>query len=326
MRTGTFRAERDPAPALLSAVAESEPRNPFFAPAYVAARRALGDEPVILGVWSGATFVVACPAYLRRGRLRGRLEIPSLPAIPDSEAFWNGLLTFCRREGVPLLTADSYGSGAMSTPISIPHLAGEIARRGRREFVLALQGPDPLRRLSSNHRRNVARARTQGIALRRTQEVDACTVHDRLVHTSLHRRAARGETVPTGSDLDRYAALIRSRAGELFQAVSGHEVASSLFVLRGQAGAYYQSAGTSPEGMAAGASHFLVAGIVSCLRDEGLQVFNLGGAAEEASGLRRFKEGFGAVEVQLEAAQFSMEHSLIRKARSALRSLRNNLA
>ena len=201
-------------------------------------------------------------------------------------------------------------------------LGGELTRRRRREFVLDLRGEPPASRFASNHRRNIARARNQGLSLRRTREADACAVHDRLVHTSLHRRSARGESVPTGSDLPRYIALMQAQAGELFQVVRGDDVLSSLLVLRAREGAYYQSAGTSPDGMAAGASHFLVAGIVSCLRDEGLEVFNLGGADEDAAGLQRFKEGFGAVAVPLEAAQFSTEPVVVRRLRALVRSLR----
>jgi hypothetical protein len=319
VRTATFRVERNPAPDVLSAVARAHPRNPFFAVAYIDARRCLGDEPVVLGLWSDGARIAACPAYVRRARLREGLVIPSLPPIPESQGFWPGLLSFCRQHGLRLLTVETFGSG---TPISIPHLAGELTRRTRREFVLALQEDPPQSRFSSNHRRNVARARGHGLSVRRTHETAACAVHDRLVHSSLDRRAVRGEAVPVGSDLARYEVLTRTRAAELFQAVRGEEVLSSLLVLRAEAGAYYQSAGTSPDGMAAGASHFLVAAIIACLRDEGLEVFNLGGADEDAAGLQRFKEGFGATQVPLEAAQFSTEPVLMRKARTVVRSLR----
>jgi hypothetical protein len=211
-----------------------------------------------------------------------------------------------------------------SAAVTIPPLDGELSRRRRCEFVLLLQGSDALARISSNHRRNVARARGQGIGIRRTRAADACAIHNSLVHTSLDRRTARGETIVAGNDVAPYERMTRTGAGELFQAVRGDAVLSSLLVLRARAGAYYQSAGTTPDGMAVGASHFLVSSIIASLRDEGLQVFNLGGAAEDASGLRRFKQGFGAVEAPLEAAQFSTEHPLIRAARARLRLLRAN--
>ena len=302
---------------VLAAVADVAPGNPFFTAAYVQARRACGDHPVVLGVWSGAAVVAACPAYLHR-RSRA-LDIVSLPTLSDGvEEFWPGVLRFCRTQRVRFLSIDSFGSSAAS----IPPLAHEVSRRARREFVLAL-GTDPLAGLSSNHRRNVARARARGVTVRRGHTAEARTTHGRLVAASLDRRTARGETVNAGGGVDMSQALMQTGAGELVQAVRGDEVLSSILVLRARCAAYYHSAGTSPDGMAVGASHFLVASLAAALRDEGLQSFNLGGAGDEG-GLRRFKEGFGARVVPLEAAQFSTEWTLTRKARTALRLARDN--
>jgi hydrogenase/urease accessory protein HupE len=72
--------------------------------------------------------------------------------------------------------------------------------------------------------------------------------------------------------------------------------------------------------MSSGASHFLVLETALLLQSEGKEVFNLGGAQE--AGLQRFKAGFGAKQVTLEAAEFDLESGVTRQAKRAVRLLR----
>jgi len=113
--------------------------------------------------------------------------------------------------------------------------------------------------------------------------------------------------------------LLNSRAGELFQTLKDDRVLSSILILRSSQGAYYQSAGTLPEGMKLGASAFLVSSVAAILKQEGSRVFNLGGATADNPGLRRFKAGFGAREVTLQAASFCPKSIVHRKVHTALR-------
>jgi GNAT superfamily N-acetyltransferase len=75
-----------------------------------------------------------------------------------------------------------------------------------------------------------------------------------------------------------------------------------VLLLRAATSGYYQSAGTSPEGMAIGASQFLIHAVAQALRAEGASTFNLGGA-DDGSSLARFKAGFGARCIALPSAQ-----------------------
>jgi lipid II:glycine glycyltransferase (peptidoglycan interpeptide bridge formation enzyme) len=118
-------------------------------------------------------------------------------------------------------------------------------------------------------------------------------------------------------------AFLQSGSGELFQAFRGDEALSSVLVLRSPEGAYYQSAGTSSEGMGFGASHFLIYCVASQLKSDGLHSFNLGGA-DKQTGLSRFKAGFGASRVHLESASVYIGPLWRRKASRAIELLRNN--
>ncbi len=128
----------------------------------------------------------------------------------------------------------------------------------------------------------------------------------------MSRRAERGEDVSVHHNEARPLALLNSGLGELFQATYRDRVLSSMLILRSRQGAYWQSAGTLPEGLKLGASPFLLSRVAAILKSEGAHVFNLGGATDDNLGLRSFKAGFGAREVALQAASFCPRSSVER--------------
>ena len=318
-----FHAESDPSHELRAEVAGFAPANPFYTSAYIEARRASGFQPWVVTLRRDGKLVAACTAFMKSGYLGRSLEITSLPAFPDwegSEVFWGGLLQVCRQHRISDLLAHTYASAA----VTIPALPGEIRRRIRCEYVLEVQRLDLWDQLSPNHERNIKRARKAGLQMRRVVDRYACQEHARLIGMSLERRKSRGESVLVDIQVQSFVAMTQSGAGELFQAVLDGVVLSSILVLMAARGAYYQSAGTSPQGMASGASHFLVYEIASTLREQSKELFYLGGAGELDYGLKRFKAGFGASLVKLEAAEFFLGSSIRRGLRSAARLLRDH--
>lgn len=234
-------------------------------------------------------------SFLRRG-----LTVYSLPSIPNPEIFWPGLLQLCHDLKVWHLQIETYGSPA----VAVPSLPGELERRTRWEYVLDLTAEDILGGISSHHRRNITRAAQAGLRLHRSRDASACAQHLGLLRASMLRRATRGELVSTERDNIRELALLASGSGELFQVIGGEKVLSSGLVLRASRGAYYQSAGTSPDGLKLGSSPFLVCQIAGILQQEGISLFNVGGTTVGNEGLRRFKAGFGTRKIGLEAASF----------------------
>ena len=314
-----FFVVADPGQPLCAEAAALEPANPYHAPAYLAARRTLGARPWMLTVRDGGRLVAACPAFVRRGRLSGTAEIPSLPGAELPEVFWQGLARFCREQHITHLTVDSFASARAE----IPALRGEVSRRGRTEHVLVLTGTSAAR-LASNHRRNMQRARKAGVRIERTRDSSACDEHGRLTGASFQRRERRGEVINADAQAHVWRALLESGAAEFFRATLAGRTLSSVLVLRAERGGYYMSAGTSPEGMEQGASHFLIHGIAEVLRDERAELFNLGGADEQSAGLQRFKAGFGAEAVPLEAACFYLGSMLRNRLERTVRVAREN--
>ncbi len=295
-----FHASQDFQTAKGNEVAALEPRNPFRAPAYAKAMRALGTQPWLFYLEDGGSITSGCLGFLRTGRLERSLEIPSVPDLPSADTFWSSLFSFCRQQRITRLSAESFSS----CNTAIPRVAAETDRRTRIEYVLDLQGPDLWSNVSSNHRRNIRKAKKAGVVLERGSAANVCFDHARLQDASMERRLSRGEQVTADAKTRTFASFVENAAGEIFRARLGGQVLSSILVLRAARGAYYHSAGTSPEGMEVGASHFLVKQVVEFLRTEGHEQFNLGGADASNPGLERFKAGFGAKPVNLEAAQF----------------------
>jgi hypothetical protein len=298
-----FRVHRHPSKERCERMAAMSPANPFMTAAYLNARMALGGEACILSVDEGDRMAAACPAVLRSGYLTRSLEIISLPLLPDPHVFWRGLQTWCRHKHVSHVDVNSFSA----EQACVPPLDGEYNRRGRCEFVLDLSEGKLGERLSSNHLRNVKRARKGHVTVQRSTEVSACRIHVDLMASSMTRRRVRGEQVPhrMTNQLAEVTALVQGGAGEVFQAVADGQVLSSILVLQAERGGYYHSAGTSPEGMACGASHLLVHDIAVTLQAEARRQFNLGGVSETGSGLEQFKRGFGARPVELQAVQCS---------------------
>ena len=316
-----FLAVPEPEPALLDELAALAPTNPFVTRAYAASRRGFGGQPWVIGVGEAGRISAACLAYMRSGHLTRSLEIISLPELRRPDSFWQALLQFCRKQRVEELRVHSYGS----TTAMIPRLVGERARTDRCEYVLDLQSRELEEGLSGDHRRNIARARKRGLTVRRAADREACEAHTAMILASMERRQHRGESVPLDFRLEEFLAVTATGAGELFQAVDDREIVSSMLLLRAARGAYSQTMGTNATGMRSGGSRLVIFEAARMLKEEGLEVLNLGGVSEENPGLREFKAGFGARMINLQAAEFCFATSLKRSMIGAARALRSAL-
>jgi hypothetical protein len=315
-----FSAESDPSKKLQMEMEAFAPTNPFYTSRYLNARRLLGEQPWVITLRQNGQLATACTAFMVSGYWNRFLEITSLGALPDSNTFWQELVQFCGRKWISYLEVNSFASSS----VYIPSLSGEIERRSRKEYVLELQNPGLWNRLSSHHVRHIRRGRRAGLQVRRAVDTRACQEHARLVEASMKRRKSRGEAVPETSQVQGFTAIAQSGAGEFFQAIVDGKVLSSVLVVLADQGAYYQSAGTTLEGMACSASHFLVFEIANALQQQSLEVFNLGGTDRLNPGLEQFKAGFGATVVELEAAQFFLG-SKVRKRLGMAASLLQNV-
>lgn len=307
-----FEAVDAPSLTLLEHITSLAPANPFNTWPYAAAHAAAGRRCVALLLRNDDALVAACVGYINGALPFRRLDIPSIADLQNSsmgQEFCDGLNAYCRRNSIFDLEIESYST----RHVAVPPLPGEVARIPRQEYILDLT--QALHVTSSNHRRNAARAKKAGVAVTRTREPNALHDHLNLMDASMQRRELRGESVPSVSASIEERALLANGGAELFQAHHAGSVVSSVLALRAPDGAYYQSAGTSPEGMTIGASPLLIITMAELLQQDGLKRLNLGGAAADLPGLQRFKEGFGAEVVKLEAVRCSRGSASARLAR-----------
>lgn len=295
--------------------------SPFCTPEYARALQALGNQVWIVGCErAGEPPEIALAAITRSRFGTVTLDMPSLPAAAEHDEFWAAVNVLCRKEHITDLSAGTFGSPAFT----LPPLPGELARTPRQEHVISLETPNLISRLSSNHKRNIKKAQTAGVQIRRTRDqFEWLPLHTRLLGQSRDRRVNRGESVQISEAAAEYRAYLESGAGELFQAFRGSEVLSSVLVITGNQTAYYQTSGSSPEGMSVGSSHFLVFSILGIMQAAGFREFNLGGAPAGSS-LARFKQGFGGCVVDLESAVGYIGPVWKRRLRTAVRTVRSD--
>jgi hypothetical protein len=272
----------------------TRPGDPFCTDAYIAAKEATGRKCWVLGCERSHGAVVAgCCVFVRHKWLESSLDMPSVPALPSEDPFWLGFQRFCSDQGAVRAGIHSFGSpeGAQ-----IPAFAGETRRRTRTEFVLPLEG-DLQARLDAKHRRELRRAESESVEIRKVEGGAGLDSHLASIAASMDRRRDRGEAVPDSHEGD-HKHLIATGALEIYQALRSGEVLSSAAVLVAPNAGYLYTTGTSPAGMSAGASHLLVYSIARILKTRGAERFVLGGA-EVGSGLARFKVRFGAFAIEL---------------------------
>ena len=315
-----FHATADPCEEDCEELSAQAPINPFCTFAYVQARRQMGFQPWLLSLRQDGKLIAGCTAFIKHRFFLRPCEIHSLPSVDDNKVFWDGLLDFCRKQRVHRLQINTFAS----QEANIPALPGEISRKNRCEYILDLTQQDLLRRFSTNHKRNVKRAKKKGVQVECVVTRQACEEHGALMSASMQRRKSRGESVSDQIGSQSSIAYTGQGAGRIFRAILDGKVVSSVLVLSSPSGGYYQTAGTSPEGMASGASHFLVYEIAMRLQDESVVLFNLGGVEESGGGLERFKRGYDPRAVRLESAEFWLAGTLKRKLIKALRLLRSH--
>lgn len=302
MKDLPFMALADPAREDCEMLSRLQPRNPFCTAAYLAARRGAGAV-WLLGVRQQEELIAGCGALLAAGRLNRSLEIESFPMLgPDTGVFADGLAAFCNAQGISRLSLNTFASPAGCV---LPLFPGERARVPRREFLLDLRTADLAAGLASNHKRRIKAAEKAGVAVRAAGTAGVAA-HVALMQETFERRRQRGEAVPQQIDSVPLEAYVAGGAARVYQACLGDRVVSSILILLSPSGGYYQSAGNSPESLSTGASHLLVYRVAQMLQKESIEDFNLGGVSEENPGLVRFKEGFGAQAVELEAAEFDV--------------------
>jgi hypothetical protein len=281
-----------------------------YTPAFLRATLEPGSQLVLFTVEDDGRLTAGAIGYKRRGRVLARLTFPTQPvytgSLESASGLWDAIRGFARARRIATVSMHSFeGQALIEPPLGVVE-----SRTPREEFVLDLAPPADqlLAAFSENHRRNIKKASSKGVALSIVTAPAAAESHAAMFRSSMERRAARGESVTLESDPDRVRRLVSSGAGVLVQARSGDAVAASLLILVSPSRAYYHSGGATPEGMKLGASHAAMWFAMQAMRDRGVRAFCLGGVSErDSAGLANYKLGFQPRRIALAHCVYRME-------------------
>lgn len=314
----TYKIVASPDLQLLQELERLRPRDPFSTPQFAKGSQGGGSTPILIGLFDDGRLVHGCLAFMKKGRLTNWLECQSLPPLPADSVFWAGLKKSLSQLRVSEAELRMIGGH------TIPHLGTEIGRRSGTEYIWELGSAAPSPK-ASNHKRNLSKAQKAGIKLEWSSAAVAVDEHLALIGNSMTRRAARGENVPSRINRRYYESMLQAKAGVFARAVHQGKTLSSIFLLQSQSSSYYQSAGTSAEGMEHGSSVFLIYQTAQELARQGQECFDLGGTfAEDSPGLARFKSGFGGTETAFEEVHLDLTSPAMRKLQTLLRLLKHD--
>ena len=275
----------------------------------------VGYEPWSLGrERDGEAETVGVGVYAS-GTLNSFLNVSVFVHFGVQHAFWIGLLSFANSIGATRMLVEQFRADLQQA--GIPALKGEFHRYSDvKLYVWDLARDSWDASVSSNHRRNIGRARRHGVELVSLPYTEAIGAHLNLIGASLKRRSFRGEPTNLVSDADQIQEVLRTGQTELFQAAVDDEVVSSKLVYTLGPFAYYHSGGTSKRGMTIGASHYLMYSLTGALRERGIASLDLDVASVAAGGLARYKADFGAEQWLVERVQCDLRSpaKLVRNA------------
>ncbi|MCD6516543.1 MAG: GNAT family N-acetyltransferase [Candidatus Aminicenantes bacterium] len=325
----SFIVQRNPSSSILQKYSQLAGDSCFYREEFLRASVFAGSKIVAFSIQNNGALASFAVGFETKGLLSSILTFPTFPRIidPDPDVatlFWSGLKSYCKQRRIYKLRLNSFGA----IPINVPELGIPTLYIKRSEYLLDLT-LEPVRlfeNFSSNHRRNIRKAKKQNFIFKIVNTLDACRHHGELIEHSMNRRRLRGETVPSKTNLNLHYSLVSTGAASLMQLARQDEIISSFLILTSHKSAYYQSGGTSKKGMELGASHYLMWKTIEYLHNKGLQYFNLGGVTEHDSpGLLRYKVGFGAKEIKLAHLEFFMGSNLAQKVHTGVRAFKQSL-
>ena len=144
---------------------------------------------------------------------------------PLSPLCWSGLIDFAKREGATSLVLELLGQ----RDTHIPHLANESHRENAKIYVLDLRKPNSI---SSNHRRNIKKAKKNNVCLIDQPVSEAIDTHLLVSQDSGERRQTRGEHVAHLPERLRLIELLNgTRPAKIAQAAMNGKVVSSMLIV-----------------------------------------------------------------------------------------------
>ncbi len=313
----SIRASRGAAPPGWDCRVADSGGNIFHSSAYGHVIAGEGREPWFLELFAGDRPVGFAVARGSRSRLpvfgtwRSEFALNTTPLLQNDvdlrEAMY-AAMALARRERFGRLRCSAFASPQPEATHTLGDL--EFSLHPRLEFRVPLLGSleRTMRDMSSQHRRNLRRAMSQGFTLREDSTLRGALLLRRLQDGTYGRRWKLGHThahpIPRGAYRQLMQSWLEAGAIRFWFVEKDGEPLSALGILTFGERAYYLVGGTRTEGYRVNAPFAAFGHVIGALCDGGVTELHLGGVPTDAErpespdhGLYRFKRGFGGTAV-----------------------------
>jgi lipid II:glycine glycyltransferase (peptidoglycan interpeptide bridge formation enzyme) len=237
------------------------------------------------------------------------LFLPTVPAFMmdgniEKNDFYNSLIQFLREYGYKWLEIDSRWGDDFRTLRGIEGVTG-----GRLiEFTINLERNIDViyGAMHKKHRKNIKRARENGIEIIQDSSLEGLLELRRLQQLSSERASERGNEYSVQDEKAYrriYEGIYRSGLGNVFFAKKDNEYIAGLAYLAFGKKAVTVRSGSTRKGYDLFAMYLLKSELIRSLKDRGFQELNIGGVPEEAiesshpqHGLYDYKRYYGGEE------------------------------
>jgi GNAT acetyltransferase-like protein len=251
----------------------------------------------------------AYASVVERGRLFALLKFGPVFAEPEDAAdFIVALVEHYRRRGFARLEVQLYepagwrGEWITYRVARERRFTSEITAESRATAVIPLSGhPDDWsdKRLSTNHRRNVKKARHLGLRTELMMAADVPQFSEQYVRMYRSRGLAVDATHARAMIAGRFTFLRETGEGQALKVcTSDGTMLGGLFIMQEGNRAFYDTGATDPEHRHVPILHLGILDSIAWASLAGCTLFDLGGygfladAADQIAKINRFKDGF----------------------------------
>ena len=244
------------------------------------------------------------------GRFSKHLEFGTYPANREQSGCSNHTVIkqiheYAIQNGFRSLDIQSYYASVRDSDLKLE----DLDRSDRLEFLIDLTLTDEqlTKKLSTNHRRKLNKARKVDLKHRIGHDLETMRILRLLQVRSRDRRIDRGEEIAIAEDshYDEVGkAYFKRNLGEVHYLTHNGNAVSAAFISIYNKKAYYVFGGSNDDGFAMNAPVLLFMNIFSHCRELGCLEFNMGGLpansvdkSTQSHGLYRFKSSFGGLEI-----------------------------
>lgn len=258
-------------------IRKDTPEKPFFENSsswFLSCQKQTNDYFILFERNNPSILLIGFISY---GWLRRGLTLISNKPIENTKQIWKFIFDFADRNAIASISIEAYGNKTENWKIPEDGNGWKCLKEMNSEcYVIDLRKKSGL---SKNHKRNIKKAKKincEIIEPSAKSNSDVAISLSRLCTISYARHSDRGETIQSPRFLKNITQLLKNQYSRVFQAKCDNKIMASNLIIQIGDSAYYDSGGTTSEGMNNGVSYYLMSRIIEVLQKCGIVFFSLG--------------------------------------------------